>query len=387
MAPEYLSPAYTSKKSRSEQADRGGGHEHRRIRRREPQGPGQQAGVLHQLEPRSRSHFGDFADSESPGARRLRLLQQRRRPLLRAQRGRARGRAAARPARPALVHRLRQGPRCSAPACTPSKRSTRSTSSCAPGQTDPAIQDAVLTHCEKMRYRFAILDAPEIIENGGVDKLPKPRDSKYGAYYFPWIEVYDPTRGNIFVPPSGHVAGIFARTDAERGVHKAPGERDRARRAGAQVQHHQGRAGHPQPQGDQLHPRVHQPGHPRLGRADHLERPRVALCQRAPPLQHGRGIDRGRHPVGGLRAQRPDAVEARTAEHHGVPAAGLARWRALRRQTPSRRSTSSATPRRTRPRSSTPASSSCEIGMCPVKPAEFVIFRIGQMPTGGDVSE
>ncbi|MCA9564726.1 MAG: phage tail sheath family protein, partial [Myxococcales bacterium] len=43
---------------------------------------------------------------------------------------------------------------------------------CAPGQTDPAIQDMVLSHCESMRYRFAILDSPETIEKGGVDKLP-----------------------------------------------------------------------------------------------------------------------------------------------------------------------------------------------------------------------
>jgi hypothetical protein len=92
----------------------------------------------------------------------------------------------------------------------------------APGQTDPAIQDALLTHCEVKKDRFAVLDSPETIPDGGVDKIPKPRDSKYGAYYFPWIEVYDPDKGNVFVPPSGHVLGIYARTDAERGVHKAP---------------------------------------------------------------------------------------------------------------------------------------------------------------------
>jgi len=91
-----------------------------------------------------------------------------------------------------------------------------------PGQTDPAIQDAVLSHCENMRYRFAVLDAPEVIEKGGVDKIPKPRDSKYGAYYFPWIEVYDPLKGNIYQPPSGYMCGIYARSDSERGVHKAP---------------------------------------------------------------------------------------------------------------------------------------------------------------------
>ena len=93
---------------------------------------------------------------------------------------------------------------------------------CAPGQTDTAIQDAVISHCENNKYRFAILDAPEELGKDGIAKLPKPRDSQYAAYYFPWIQVYDPEKGNIYVPPSGHMAGIFARSDSERGVHKAP---------------------------------------------------------------------------------------------------------------------------------------------------------------------
>jgi phage tail sheath protein FI len=91
----------------------------------------------------------------------------------------------------------------------------------APGQISPAVADALLSHCETRKDRFAVLDSPETI-TGGVDKLPKPRDSKYGAYYFPWIQVYDPDKGNIFVPPSGHIAGVYSRTDSERGVHKAP---------------------------------------------------------------------------------------------------------------------------------------------------------------------
>jgi phage tail sheath protein FI len=91
----------------------------------------------------------------------------------------------------------------------------------APGQISPAVQDALLTHCETRKDRFAILDSPESIQ-GGIDRLPKPRDSKYGAYYFPWIQVYDPDRGNVYVPPSGHIAGVYSRTDSERGVHKAP---------------------------------------------------------------------------------------------------------------------------------------------------------------------
>ena len=91
----------------------------------------------------------------------------------------------------------------------------------APGQVSPAVQDAILSHCETRKDRFAVLDSPETI-SGGVDKLPKPRDSKYGAYYFPWIQVYDPDKGNVFVPPSGHICGVYSRVDSERGVHKAP---------------------------------------------------------------------------------------------------------------------------------------------------------------------
>src|SRR5205814_5712819 len=93
---------------------------------------------------------------------------------------------------------------------------------CAPGQTDSAIQDAVISHCENNKYRFAILDSAEELGKDGIAKMPKPRDSQYAAYYFPWIQVYDPEKGNIFVPPSGHVAGIYARSDSERGGHKAP---------------------------------------------------------------------------------------------------------------------------------------------------------------------
>src|SRR5882672_3722176 len=93
---------------------------------------------------------------------------------------------------------------------------------CAPGQTDSAIQDAVISHCENNKYRFAILDSAEELGKDGIAKMPKPRDSQYAAYYFPWIQVYDPDKGNIFVPPSGHMAGIYARSDSERGVHKAP---------------------------------------------------------------------------------------------------------------------------------------------------------------------
>src|SRR5207244_2791297 len=78
----------------------------------------------------------------------------------------------------------------------------------APGQSDPAIQDAVISHCENNKYRFAILDSAEELGKDGIAKMPKPRDSKYAAYYFPWIQDYDPEKVNISVAPRGHVDGV-----------------------------------------------------------------------------------------------------------------------------------------------------------------------------------
>ncbi|ERJ94003.1 phage tail sheath family protein [Treponema lecithinolyticum] len=92
----------------------------------------------------------------------------------------------------------------------------------APGVTDPAAQDAILSHCEKNRFRFAVLDSPETLEKG-IDSLPMPRDSILGAYYFPWIQMYDMVADqNVYAPPSGGLCGVYSRVDSTRGVHKAP---------------------------------------------------------------------------------------------------------------------------------------------------------------------
>jgi len=90
-----------------------------------------------------------------------------------------------------------------------------------------AVQQAMLDHCANMRDRFAILDCPPGMNPQQVKDWRMNEagyDSKYGAVYYPWIKVANPL-GNgegILVPPSGHMAGIYARSDTERGVHKAP---------------------------------------------------------------------------------------------------------------------------------------------------------------------
>jgi phage tail sheath protein FI len=89
-----------------------------------------------------------------------------------------------------------------------------------------AVQTALIAHCEGLGDRVAVLDTPP-------DLLPQEAanwrmnitgfDSSYAAMYYPWIEVMDAaTNQPILMPPSGHVAGIWARSDNQRGVHKAP---------------------------------------------------------------------------------------------------------------------------------------------------------------------
>jgi uncharacterized protein len=142
----------------------------------------------------------------------------------------------------------------------------------APGRSDPATHALLQAHCENLKDRVAILDTPEEVDdiglltqaetvpvphgggggggggggNGGggggggasargrksrlADEgpkeggmLPAQSDRGFTSVYFPWITVMDPISNTLInVPPSGHIAGIWARTDATRGVHKAP---------------------------------------------------------------------------------------------------------------------------------------------------------------------
>jgi phage tail sheath protein FI len=128
----------------------------------------------------------------------------------------------------------------------------------APGYTDPKDYDALMNHCENLTDRVAILDASKDIKDislltkvgtqsagpssrrragagdadtgaapvagGEIGARPRNSEKGYAALYFPWITTRDPfdPKHIIQAPPSGHLAGIYARTDSERGVHKAP---------------------------------------------------------------------------------------------------------------------------------------------------------------------
>lgn len=86
-----------------------------------------------------------------------------------------------------------------------------------------ATVSAIISHCERMQYRIAVIDPPADQLPSQVRAFRGKFDSTHSALYYPWISIYDGvTQRAINVPPSGHVAGIYARNDVERGVHKAP---------------------------------------------------------------------------------------------------------------------------------------------------------------------
>ncbi|WP_422740456.1 phage tail sheath family protein [Micromonospora sp. WMMD729] len=124
----------------------------------------------------------------------------------------------------------------------------------APGFHDPVSHEALISMAERTRTMVAICDpAPDIDDisaltrvatpssgkppkpaegggpaqpggsGGGDGPAYRPRQSEFAAFYYPWVQVRDPISGELeLTPPSGHLAGIWARTDALRGVHKAP---------------------------------------------------------------------------------------------------------------------------------------------------------------------
>ena len=98
----------------------------------------------------------------------------------------------------------------------------------APGSTyvetnAQAVANALISHAQRMRYRIAVLDSVRGHSISQVREYRGKFDSKYAAFYYPWVRITDPERGieNLY-PPSGFVAGIYARNDVERAVYKAP---------------------------------------------------------------------------------------------------------------------------------------------------------------------
>jgi len=249
------------------------------------------------------------------------------------------------------------------------------------------VQTAMMNHCEAMKNRVAILDAPpdmtpQQIRNWRLNEANY--DSKYATLYYPWIEIDNPVaKGKtMFSPPSGHMAGIWARSDNERGVHKAPANEIVRGAVGLERQI-------------------------TMGEQDGLN-PEGINCIRAFP---GRGIR-----VWGARTLSSDPswrylnvrrlfnfVEAsieRGTQWVVFEPNNLDLWMRIKRDISAFLNgvyLSGALFGATADQAffvkcdeeNNPASQIdagivvTEIGICPVKPAEFVVFRIGQMTQGG----
>ncbi|HMU38644.1 MAG TPA: phage tail sheath family protein [Pseudomonadota bacterium] len=255
----------------------------------------------------------------------------------------------------------------------------------APGVTSAAVQDALLTHCENRKDRFAILDSPEVVQ-GGVDKLPRPRDSKYGAYYFPWIQVYDPERGNVYIPPSGHVAGVYARTDNERGVHKAPANEIVRGALGLRYQVSRGEQDILNPRGINCI-RLMQGNGIRIWGARTLSSDpswRYINVRRL-FIMVETSIERATQWV----VFEPNDFRLWKRVTRTIASFLTLVWRqgALMGETPEKAFFVKCDEETNPPEVIDVGQLIVEIGLAPVKPAEFVIFRIGQMPAGGGVQE
>ena len=86
-----------------------------------------------------------------------------------------------------------------------------------------AVNKKVIDHCENLKFRFAVVDPDKSVDVTNFQPRSVVADSKYAALYYPWIAISDPQTGaRKEVPPGGHVLGVYARTDSERGVFKAP---------------------------------------------------------------------------------------------------------------------------------------------------------------------
>jgi phage tail sheath protein FI len=254
-----------------------------------------------------------------------------------------------------------------------------------------AVQVAMIAHCENMKDRFAILDCPPGLNPQQVKEWRMTEagyDTKYGAVYYPWIRVANPA-GNgesLLIPPSGYMAGIYARSDTERGVHKAPANEVVRGALGVEMQITKSEQ-------DILNP---------IG----------VNCIRAFP---GRGIR-----VWGARTLSSDAswryinvrrlfnfVEEsikRGTQWVVFEPNDMDLWARIRRDitafltmvwrsgalfgaTPSQAFYVKCDEETNPPEARDLGQVIIEIGIAPVKPAEFVIFRISQWASGGETSE
>jgi hypothetical protein len=252
------------------------------------------------------------------------------------------------------------------------------------------VQQAMIDHCERMGDRIAIIDPPPGLNAQQVLEWRMEKtgyDSKYAALYWPWVKIFDPATGqNVFAPPSGLMAGIWGRNDDTRGVHKAPANEVVRGAIALETQ---------------------------ITRAEHdLLNPQGINCIRVFP---GRGVR-----VWGARTLSSDPawrylnvrrlfnyIEASILEgtqwvvfepndldlwqriRRTITAFLLRVWRdgALFGATPEEAFFVKCDAETNPPDMVDAGYVTCEIGIAPVKPAEFVVFKLAQFSGGAELNE
>jgi uncharacterized protein len=252
------------------------------------------------------------------------------------------------------------------------------------------VQQALIDHCERMGDRVAVLDPPPGLNAQQVKDWRVERagyDSKFATLYWPWIKVYDPGTGATdFVPPSGAIAGIWGRNDDTRGVHKAPA--NEVVRGAVDLEINVTRGEH-----DQLNPVGINVIRAFPGRGIRVWGARTLSSDPAWRYLNVRrlfnymeaSIFQGTQWV----VFEPNDLDLWQRVKRTISSFLLGLWRdgALFGATPAQAFYVKCDAETNPPDVVDRGQLIVEIGVCPVKPAEFVIFRLSQFSGGGDVTE
>ena len=190
------------------------------------------------------------------------------------------------------------------------------------------MQVAVLEHCVSSGDRFAILDSLPCADVDAVLQQRQGLSGANGALYYPWVRglrrpgvhnVPDcPAMADGFIPPCGHVAGVYACTDQRVGVHKAPANENLEGVSDLEFSLDQRAAGSPESDGCELLARLPWPRPPCLGRANPEHGSSLDLHQRAAAGSDGGALDRAQPGGRGVRAARCPVVGACRQRAHGL---------------------------------------------------------------------
>ena len=251
-----------------------------------------------------------------------------------------------------------------------------SPSSTLPQRRPPSYRRSSRT-ARNSRFRFAVVDAEaDEAQSDSLDPRTTLRDSQYAAFYYPWIFVSDPRSARGKIPPGGAVCGIYALTDNTTGVWKAPANEVVAGAIDVEYEVTTGAQEVLNPKGVNAIRRFPGRGIRVWGARTLVERPALEVRERQAPLHLPRGVDLLLDPVGGLRAERP-RLWARVKQT--ITLFLRTQWREARCSAKEEEAFSVAVGQETMTEDDIlNGRLIVEIGVAPVRPAEFVIFRVFQ---------